>query len=119
MTRARNVVPRLHRRRRYMQRASGYHSARHRLLRTVKEALLRAGQYAYRDRRARKRSFRRLWIVRVNAAARSHGLNYSTFMQGLRRSGQRLDRKTLSELAFHDPVAFAEIVASVRRALAA
>lgn len=119
MTRARNVVPRLHRRRRYLRRASGYYSARHRLLRTVKEALMRAGRYAFRDRRDRKRVFRSLWIVRLNAATRSHGMNYSSFMHGLRKAGNGMDRKTLSELAFHDPAAFGQLVEQSRQALAA
>lgn len=119
MTRARNVVPRLHRRRRYLRRAKGFFSARHRLLRTVKEALKRAGRYAYRDRRTRKREFRSLWIVRLNAAARSHGMNYSTFMAGLRKAGNGLDRKSLSELAFHDPAAFGQLVEQSKKALAA
>ncbi|TAH38619.1 MAG: 50S ribosomal protein L20 [Planctomycetota bacterium] len=119
MTRARNVVPRLHRRSRYLRRAKGYFSARHRLLRTVKEALMRAGRYAYRDRRARKRVFRSLWIVRLNAAARSHGMTYSSFMHGLRKAGNPMDRKALSELAFHDPGAFAQLVDQSKQALAA
>ncbi len=119
MTRARNVVPRLRRRRRLMRRARGYWGARHRLLRTVKEALWRSGLYAYRDRRTRKRDFRRLWIVRLNAAARSHGMTYSQFIHGLRVAGVELDRKVLAELAFRDPEAFAAVVEHARKGLAA
>lgn len=119
MTRARNVVPRLQRRRRYMRRAKGYWGGRHRLLRTVKESLLRAGQFAYRDRRNRKRDFRGLWIQRINAAARGHGMNYSTFIHGLKKAEVDIDRKALSELAFHDPNAFAEVVEAARKGLAA
>ncbi|HEX9793771.1 MAG TPA: 50S ribosomal protein L20 [Planctomycetota bacterium] len=119
MTRTRNVVPRLQRRRRLMKRAKGYWGARHRLIRTVKESLWRAGNYAYRDRRNRKRSFRRLWIQRINAAARSHGLTYSRFSFGLRKAGIDIDRKALSELAFQDPEAFGAVVEKARQALAA
>jgi large subunit ribosomal protein L20 len=119
MTRARNVVPRLARRRRMMRRARGYWGARHRLLRTVKESLLRAGNFAYRDRRNKKRVFRRLWIQRINAATRSNGLSYSKFMNGLNKAGIELDRKSLSELAFHDPTAFTAVVDKAKSALAA
>jgi len=119
MTRTRNVVPRLARRRRLMRRARGYWGARHRLLRTVKESLLRAGNFAYRDRRNKKRVFRRLWIQRINAATRANGLSYSQFMHGLNRAGIELDRKSLSELAFHDPAAFTAVVDEAKGALAA
>ncbi|KAA3610848.1 MAG: 50S ribosomal protein L20 [Planctomycetota bacterium] len=119
MTRARNVVPRLRRRRRYMRQARGYWGARHRLLRTVKESLLRAGQFAYRDRRNRKRVMRRLWILRLNAASRTHGLPYNQLMAGLKKADVGIDRKALSELAFHDPQAFGEVVAVAKSALAA
>ena len=119
MTRARNVVPRLRRRRRLMRRARGYWGGRHRLLRTVKEALWRSSLYAYRDRRNRKRDFRRLWIVRLNAAARSHGMTYSQFVHGLREAGVELDRKVLAELAFRDPEAFGAVVEHARKGQAA
>ncbi len=117
MTRARNVVPRLRRRKRLMRRARGYWGARHRLIRTVKETLLRAGNFAYRDRRVRKRVFRNLWIQRINAAARMHGLSYSRFMHGLKKADVRMDRKALSELAFHDPDAFGAVVQEAKKAL--
>ncbi len=119
MTRTRNVVPRLRRRRRLMRRAKGNWGARRKLIRTVKETLLRAGMFAFRDRRQRKRVFRRLWIQRINAAARCHGMSYSRFMNGVRRAGLDLDRKALSELAFHDPAAFSAVVEKAREALAA
>jgi large subunit ribosomal protein L20 len=102
-----------------MRRARGYWGARHRLLRTVKESLLRAGNFAYRDRRNKKRVFRRLWIQRINAATRSNGLSYSKFMNGLNKAGIELDRKSLSELAFHDPTAFTAVVDKAKSALAA
>ena len=119
MTRTRNVVPRVRRRRRLMRRAKGYWGGRRKLLRTVKETLLRAGMFAYRDRRNRKREFRRLWIQRINAGARCHGLNYSRFMHGVKLAGVDLDRKALSELAFHDPDAFGAVVEEAKKALAA
>jgi len=85
----------------------------------MKENLLRAGMFAYRDRRNKKREFRKLWIQRINAAARSHGLNYSRFMNGVKKAGIEIDRKALSELAFHDPAAFTAVVDRAKQALAA
>lgn len=116
MVRARSVVPRVRRRRRLMRRAAGYWGARSRLLRTVKETLQRAGRYAFRDRRVRKREFRSLWIQRINAAARSHGTNYSQLMSGLKKAGMIFDRKTLAELAFNDPAAFSAVVEKAKAA---
>ena len=89
------------------------------MIRTVKETLLRAGAYAYRDRRVRKREFRKLWIVRINAAARERGLRYSEFIHGLQKAGIELDRKMLADLAVNDPAAFDAIVEEVKQALAA
>ena len=105
--------------RRLFKRTKGYRGGRHNLLRTAKETLIRAGQYAYRDRRVRKREFRRLWIIRINAACRERGLRYSEFINGLNKAGIELDRKTLSELAIHDPAAFDTVVDEVKSALAA
>jgi large subunit ribosomal protein L20 len=85
----------------------------------MKETLLRAGAYAFRDRRARKRDFRRLWIIRINAACRQHGLSYSQFVNGLRKANIELDRKSISEMAIQDPAAFTAIVEHVRQTLAA
>jgi large subunit ribosomal protein L20 len=104
---------------RLFRQAKGYRGGRSKLLRTVKETLLRSGQYAYRDRRVRKREFRRLWITRLNAATRERGLRYSEFICGLKLAGIELDRKTLSEMAIHDPSAFDEVVGKVKEALAA
>ena len=89
------------------------------MLRTVKETLLRAGVYAYRDRRTRKREFRKLWIIRINAATRERGLRYSEFIYGLHKAGIELDRKMLADLAVSDPAAFDVIVEEVKQALAA
>ena len=104
---------------RLFKKAKGYRSGRGSLLRTVKESLVRAGAYAYRDRRVRKREFRKLWIIRINAAVRDRGLRYSQFINGLHRAGIELDRKTLSEMAIHDPDAFDAVVQQVKEALAA
>ena len=104
---------------RLYKRAKGYRGGRGNLLRTVKETLLRAGQYAYRDRKVRRREFRKLWIVRINAAVRERGLRYSEFIHGLKLAGIELDRKSLSELAIHDTAAFDEVVSRVKEKLAA
>ncbi|MBN2473178.1 MAG: 50S ribosomal protein L20 [Pirellulales bacterium] len=104
---------------RLYRKAKGYHGGRGRLLRTVKETLLRAGQYAYRDRRARRRDFRRLWIIRINAAVRERGLRYSEFIYGLSRAHVELDRKMLAEMAVSDPGAFDQVVELARASLPA
>jgi len=103
---------------RLLKRASGFVGGRHRLLRTAKETLLRAGAYAYRDRRRRRRDFRRLWITRISAALQDHGLRYSQFIYGLEKAQIELDRKSLSELAIHDPAAFTAVVDLVKKTLA-
>ncbi len=105
--------------RRLYRRAKGYRGGRKNLLRTTKETLLRAGAYAYRDRRVRKREFRRLWIIRINAAVRARGLRYSEFIHGLQLAGIELDRKTLSEMAIHDPTGFDAVVEKVKACLPA
>ena len=104
---------------RLYRKAKGFRGGRGRLLRTVKETLVRSGAYAYRDRRARKRDFRRLWIIRINAAVRTHGLRYSQFISGLAKAQIELDRKVLSELAVRDPEAFTAVVERVKAALEA
>jgi len=90
---------------------------RRRLYRTAKQAVIRAGVYAYRDRRNRKRDFRRLWIIRINAACRQRGLSYSQFMHGVKLADIELDRRTLAELAVHDPAAFDRVFAKAKAAL--
>jgi large subunit ribosomal protein L20 len=99
--------------------AKGYRGRRKNVYRIAKQAVMRAAQYAYRDRRTRKRVFRSLWIARINAAAREHGLTYSRFVAGLNRSAVALDRKVLAELAVNDKPAFAAIVSRVKAQLAA
>ena len=105
--------------RRLYRKAKGYRGGRGNLLRSVKETLVRAGVYAFRDRRVRKREIRKLWILRINAAVRQRGLRYSEFIHGLNKAGVQLDRKTLSELAISDPSAFDAVVNQVKEALAA
>ena len=104
---------------RLFKKVKGFVGGRSRLLRTAKETLVRAGVYAFRDRRNRKREFRKLWIIRINAAVRERGLRYSEFINGLLRAKIALDRKILAELAVNDPAAFDQIVAKAKEALAA
>ena len=117
--RTRKGAARRQAKRRLFKRAKGYVGGRSKLLRTVKETLIRAGAYAFRDRRVRKRQFRKLWITRINAACRERGMRYSEFIHGLHKANIALDRKQLSELAIHDPEAFTVIVDQVREQLAA
>ena len=98
--------------------AKGYHGRRKNVYRIAKQAVMKAGQYAYRDRRQRKRQFRQLWIARINAGARLNGLSYSKFMNGLKRAAIELDRKVLADLAVFDKVAFAQLVEKAKAALA-
>ncbi|HBT76914.1 MAG TPA: 50S ribosomal protein L20 [Planctomycetaceae bacterium] len=101
--------------RRLFQRAKGFRGGRGKLLRSVKETLIRSYCFATRDRRIRKRDFRSLWIIRINAAVRVHGLRYSQFIAGLKKVNVELDRKSLSEMAIHDPAAFTAVVELVRK----
>ena len=98
--------------------AKGYRGRRKNVYRIAKQAVMKAGQYAYRDRRQRKRQFRQLWITRINAGARQHGLSYSKFMNGLKRAAIVLDRKVLADLAVFDKAAFAQLVEKAKAALA-
>jgi len=97
--------------------AKGYRGQRSRSYRRAKEAVMRALYYQYRDRKLRKREFRRLWIARINAAVRAYGLNYSTFINGLKKAGIQLNRKILADMAVRDPQAFEQIVNRVKEAL--
>lgn len=119
MPRASNSPASRRRRKKIVKRASGYRGSRHRLLKTAKQAVDKAGEYAYRDRRARKRDFRRLWIARINAGARANGLSYSRFMSGLKKANIDLDRKVLAEIAATDEAAFAQLVQRAKATLAA
>ena len=98
--------------------AKGYRGRRKNVYRVAKQAVMKAGQYAYRDRRTRKRVFRTLWIARINAGARAHGVTYSRFIAGLKKLSIDLDRKVLSDMAINDPAAFGAIVAKVKAQLA-
>ena len=110
MPRAKRGFKARRRRNRLLKHASGYHSARSRLYAYAKEVVMKAWVYAYAHRRLRKRDFRRLWITRINAAARTNGTSYSRLMHGLKDAGVALDRKVLSDLAIVDPAAFAKVV---------
>lgn len=99
-------------------KAKGYYGARSKIYRVAKQAVIKAGQYAYRDRRQRKRQFRALWITRINAASRLHGLSYSRLINGLHRAEIDIDRKVLADIAVHDPEAFGAIAAKVKANLA-
>jgi large subunit ribosomal protein L20 len=115
--RTKNVVPRLRAKKRLFKRVKGSVGGRRRLLRTAKESIIRAGVYSRRDRRQKKRDFRRLWIVRLNAACRERGLRYSQLIAGLEKIGCGLDRRTLSEMAVLDPTGFDAVAAAVRKGL--
>lgn len=114
MPRARNAVSRRRAHKRLFKRAKGFRGGRSRLLRTVKESLIRAEAYARRDRRVKKREFRRLWIIRISAACRARGINYSSFINGLLKADIDLDRKVLAAVAVEDPTAFDGIVEEVK-----
>jgi large subunit ribosomal protein L20 len=116
--RSTSAVPRKRKKNRLFQKTKGYTGGRRRLLRTAKENLVRAEAFAFRDRRARKREFRKLWIIRINAACRERGLRYSEFIHGLIKANIELDRKSLSELAIFDPAAFDAIVEKAKAAMA-
>ncbi|MCL1897629.1 MAG: 50S ribosomal protein L20 [Micrococcales bacterium] len=117
MARVKRAVNAHKKRRTTMERASGYRGQRSRLYRKAKEQLLHSGNYAYRDRKARKGDFRRLWIQRINAAARAQGMTYNRFIQGLHLAEIEVDRRMLAELAVNDPAAFATLVDLARDAL--
>jgi large subunit ribosomal protein L20 len=116
MVRVTMGAPRRQKKVRYFKQARGFRGGRSKLWRTVRETLLRAWAYSTRDRRAKKRQFRRLWIIRVNAASRARGISYSQFIDGLKKAGIELNRKQLSELAIHDPAAFDSLVNEARAA---
>lgn len=118
MPRVKSNVVRLKRKKQIMKAARGAYGARSKLWRPAKETVERGWRYAYRDRRNKKRDFRRLWITRINAAARMNDLSYSAFMNGLRKAGIEIDRKILADLAVRDEAAFASLASAARAALA-
>ena len=119
MSRVKRSVAARKKRRATLERAKGYRGQAHSSYKLAKEALLKADQYAYRDRRNKKRDFRRLWITRINAAARQEGLSYSQFMHGLRLAGVELDRKVLADIAVRDPETFRRFAEKAREGAAA
>ena len=119
MPRVKRGVTARARHKKVLELAKGYRGRRKNVYRIAKQAVMKAGQYAYRDRRTKKRVFRRLWIARINAATRELGLTYSQFINGMNKAGITLDRKVLSDIAVHDKAAFASIVAQAKAQLAA
>jgi large subunit ribosomal protein L20 len=119
VSRTTNAVARRRRRKKVLTQAKGYWGRKHSSYRLANEQVMRSGRYAYRDRRARKREFRRLWIVRINAAARREGMSYSQFMHGLKQAGVEVDRKMLADIAVRDPEAFRRFAELAQGAAAA
>lgn len=117
MARVKKGVTAKARHKKILKAAKGYYGARSRCYRTAKQAVIKAAQYAYRDRKQRKREFRALWIVRINAAARLHDLSYSRFISGLTKAGVVIDRKILADIAVNDPTAFATLAEQAKSAL--
>ena len=118
MARVKRGVTAKARHKKVLGKAKGYYGARSKLFKTAKQAVIKAGQYAYRDRRQRKRQFRALWITRINAAARLHDMSYSVLINGLNKADIEIDRKVLADIAVHDPDAFGAIAAQAKAALA-
>ena len=116
MARVKSGVTAKARHKKVLGKAKGYYGARSKLFKTAKQAVIKAGQYAYRDRRNRKRQFRALWIQRINAGARVNGMSYSRFVGGLKKAGIEIDRKVLADLAVHEKAAFAAIVEKAKAA---
>src|SRR5918992_6098677 len=119
MSRATNAVARRRRRKKVLRQARGYYGRKHSSYRLAKEQVQRSQRYAYRDRRRRKRDFRRLWVIRINAAAREEGMSYSQFMHGLKQAGIEVDRKVLADIAVRDPETFRRFADRAREAVAA
>ena len=117
MARVKRGVQARARHKKVLKEAKGYYGARRKVFRVAKQAVTKAAQYSYRDRRQRKRQFRRLWIVRINAAARAHGLSYSRFMDGLNKAEIDIDRKVLADLAVHDSAAFGALAEKAKASL--
>lgn len=118
MARVKRGVTARRRHKKILKQAKGYYGARSRVFRVAKQAVTKAGQYAYRDRRVKKRTFRQLWITRINAQARQEGVTYSQFIAGLKKAGIELDRRVLADLAVHDKAGFAAVAAQAKAALA-
>jgi large subunit ribosomal protein L20 len=119
MARVKRGVTAGRRHKKVLGNAKGYYNARRKVYRAAKQAVIKAGQYAYRDRRVKKREFRALWIMRINAAARTHGLSYSRLIEGLHKAGLEIDRKLLADLAVNDANAFGVIAERAKASIAA
>lgn len=117
MARIKGAMATRKRRKKVLKAAKGYYGSKHRLFKTAKQAVMKSGQYAYIGRKQKKRDFRRMWITRISAACKMNGMNYSTFMNGLKKSGIEMNRKMLSEIAIADSVAFAKLVETAKAAL--
>ena len=117
MARVKRGVTARARHKKVLKAAKGYYNARRKVFRVANQAVIKAGQYAYRDRRNKKRQFRQLWIIRINAGARQHGLSYSRFINGLKKAGIAVDRKMLAELAVYDKAVFAALTEKAKAAL--
>ena len=117
MARVKRGVTARARHKKVLKEATGYYGARRKIYRVAKQAVIKAGPYSYRDRRQRKRQFRRLWIVRINAASRDFGLSYSRFINGLNKANIEVDRKVLADLAVHDKAAFGALAEKAKAAL--
>lgn len=118
MSRVKRGVTARARHKKVLAKAKGYYGARSRVYRVAKQAVIKAAQYAYRDRRQKKREFRALWIIRINAAVRALGLSYGEFMNGLKKSAIQIDRKVLADIAVHDKAAFTALVEQAKAILA-
>ena len=117
MARVKNGVTAKAKHKKVLKKAKGYYGARSKLFKTAKQAVIKAGQYAYRDRRQRKRQFRALWIARINAASRTQGLSYSNLINGMNKANITIDRKVLADIAVNDPQAFQAIAQQAKSAL--
>ena len=117
MARIKGAMATRKRRKKVLKAAKGYYGGKHRLFKTAKQAVMKSGQYAYIGRKQKKRDFRRMWITRISAACKANGMNYSTFMNGLKKSGIEMNRKALSELAIADPEAFKVLVETAKKAI--
>ena len=117
MARVKGALATRARRNKMLKAAKGYWGSKSKHFKMAKEAVMKSGNYAFRDRRAKKRDFRKLWITRISAAVKPYGINYSRFMNGLKKAGVDMNRKMLSELAIHDPAAFGTLVETAKNAL--
>ena len=117
MARIKGAIMTRKRRNKVLKLAKGYYGSKSRLFKTAKQAVMKSGNYAYVGRKQKKRDFRRIWITRISAAAKMNGMNYSTFMNGLKKAGIDLNRKMLSEIAIADPAGFATLVEAAKAAL--